>query len=86
MLSAKCIIVAALAGIIVAALAAVQSAYFLAQAGGVLARAMDAVALKARSGAVCDTWVLLGLLIASTGSSFQCLPCPFVSGGRRGPA
>ena len=34
LLSAKCIIVAALAGIIVAALAAVQSAYFLAQAGG----------------------------------------------------
>jgi hypothetical protein len=46
-LSAKCIIVAALA--------AAQSAYFLAQAEGVLARATDAVALKARSAAVCDT-------------------------------
>jgi hypothetical protein len=46
-LSAKCIVVAALA--------AAQSAYFLAQAEGVLARATDAVALKARSAAVCDT-------------------------------
>ena len=46
-LSAKCIIVAALA--------AAQSAYFLAQAESVVARATDAVALKARSAAVCDT-------------------------------
>ncbi len=46
-LSAKCIIVAALA--------AAQSAYFLAQAERVLARATEAVALKARSAAVCDT-------------------------------
>lgn len=46
-LSAKCIVVAALA--------AAQSAYFLALAEGVLARATDAVAIKARSAAVCDT-------------------------------
>lgn len=46
-LSAKCIVVAALA--------AAQSAYFLAQAESVVARATDAVALKARSAAVCDT-------------------------------
>ena len=46
-LSAKCIVVAALA--------AAQSAYYLAQAESVVARATDAVALKARSEAVCDT-------------------------------
>ncbi|KAL3772870.1 hypothetical protein ACHAWU_000527 [Discostella pseudostelligera] len=51
-LSAKCIVVAALA--------AAQSAYFLAQAEGVLARATDAVALKARSAAVCDTYANQG--------------------------
>jgi hypothetical protein len=46
-LSSKCIVVAALA--------AAQSAYFLALAEGVLAKAQDAVAIKARSAAVCDT-------------------------------
>eukprot|EP00956_Cyclotella_meneghiniana_P020119 scaffold35110_cov53-Cyclotella_meneghiniana.AAC.6 len=46
-LSAKCIVIAALA--------AAQSAYFLALAEGVIARAQDAVAIKARSAAVCDT-------------------------------
>jgi len=45
-LSTKCIIVAALA--------AAQSAYFLALSEGVLARATDAVALKARSAAACN--------------------------------
>lgn len=42
--------------IVVAALAAAQSAWFLAQAEFVLSRATDAVALKARSAAVCDTY------------------------------
>lgn len=51
-LSAKCIVITALA--------AVQSAYFLAQAESVLARATDAVALKARSAAVCDTYANQG--------------------------
>ncbi|KAL3793807.1 hypothetical protein HJC23_006167 [Cyclotella cryptica] len=51
-LSTKCIIVAALA--------AAQSAYFLALAESVLARAQDAVALKARSAAVCDTYANQG--------------------------
>jgi len=51
-LSAKCIVVAALA--------AAQSAYFLAAAEGVVARATDAVALKARSAAVCDTYANQG--------------------------
>jgi len=51
-LSAKCIVVAALA--------AAQSAYFLAQAESVVARATDAVALKARSAAVCDTYANQG--------------------------
>jgi len=51
-LSAKCIVIASLA--------AVQSAYFLAQAEGVVARATDAVALKARSAAVCDTYANQG--------------------------
>ena len=51
-LSAKCIVVAALA--------AAQSAFFLAQAESVVARATDAVALKARSAAVCDTYANQG--------------------------
>jgi len=51
-LSAKCIIIALLA--------AAQSAYFLAQAERVVARATDAVALKARSAAVCDTYANQG--------------------------
>lgn len=51
-LSTKCIIVAALA--------AAQSAYFLALAESVVARAQDAVALKARSAAVCDTYANQG--------------------------
>jgi hypothetical protein len=46
--------------IVVAALAAAQSAFFLAQAESVLARATDAVALKARSAAVCDTYANQG--------------------------
>ena len=46
--------------IVVAALAAAQSAFFLAQAEGVLARATDAVALKTRSAAVCDTYANQG--------------------------
>jgi alkylhydroperoxidase family enzyme len=48
-LESKCIVVAALAA------AAAQSAYFLALTESVLARAQDAVAIKARSAAVCDT-------------------------------
>jgi hypothetical protein len=44
----------------VAALAAAQSAYFLALAESVVARATDAVALKARSAAVCDTYANQG--------------------------
>ena len=51
-LSTKCIVVAALA--------AAQSAYFLALCEGVVARATDAVALKARSAAVCDTYANQG--------------------------
>ena len=43
-----------------AALAAAQSAYFLALCEGVVARATDAVALKARSAAVCDTYANQG--------------------------
>jgi len=46
--------------IIVAAIAAAQSAYFLAQSEATLARATDAVALKARSAAVCDTYANQG--------------------------
>ena len=46
-LSTKCIVGAALG--------AAQSAYFLALAESSLARATDAVALKARSAAVADT-------------------------------
>jgi hypothetical protein len=47
-------------GIIVAALAAAQSAYFLAECEYCLARATDAVAIKARSAAVCDTYANQG--------------------------
>ena len=46
--------------IIVAALAAAQSAYFLAECEFCLARATDAVAIKARSAAVCDTYANQG--------------------------
>jgi hypothetical protein len=46
--------------IVVAALAAAQSAFFVAQAESVLSRATDAVALKARSAAVCDTYANQG--------------------------
>lgn len=44
----------------VAAFAAAQSAYFLALAESTLSRATDAVALKARSAAVCDTYANQG--------------------------
>jgi hypothetical protein len=46
--------------IVVAALAAAESAYFLARAEYILSRATDAVALKARSAAVCDTYANQG--------------------------
>lgn len=46
--------------IVIAALAAAQSAYFLARAELVLARATDAVALKSRSAAVADTYANQG--------------------------
>jgi hypothetical protein len=46
--------------IIVTACAALQSAFFLAQCEYSLARAADAVALKARSAAVCDTYANQG--------------------------
>lgn len=46
--------------IIITALAAAQSAYFLAQSEYSLARATDAVAVKARSAAVCDTYANQG--------------------------
>ena len=46
--------------IVAAALAAAQSAYYLAQAESTLARATDAVAIKARSAAVCDTYANQG--------------------------
>jgi hypothetical protein len=46
--------------IIVAAIAAAQSAFCLAQCEYTLARATDAVALKARSAAVCDTYANQG--------------------------
>lgn len=46
--------------IVVAALAAAQAAYFLAEAEYVLSRATDAVAIKARSAAVCDTYANQG--------------------------
>ena len=46
--------------IVVAALAAAGSAYYLARAEYIVARASDAVALKARSAAVCDTYANQG--------------------------
>lgn len=46
--------------IIIAAFAALQSAFFLAQCEYVLSRATDAVAVKARSAAVCDTYANQG--------------------------
>lgn len=46
--------------IVIAALAAAQSAYFLARCESTLSRATDAVALKARSAAVCDTYANQG--------------------------
>lgn len=46
--------------IVVAALAAAQSAFCLAQCEYTLGRATDAVALKARSAAVCDTYANQG--------------------------
>ncbi|KAL7576268.1 hypothetical protein ACA910_018094 [Epithemia clementina (nom. ined.)] len=46
--------------IIIAAIAAAQSAYFLTLAENVISRAVDAVALKARSAAVCDTYANQG--------------------------
>jgi hypothetical protein len=46
--------------IIIAAIAAAQSAYFLTQCEYILARATDAVALKARSAAICDTYANQG--------------------------
>jgi hypothetical protein len=46
--------------IVVAALAAAEAAYYLARAEYMLARAADAVALKSRSAAVCDTYANQG--------------------------
>lgn len=46
--------------IVVTAIAAAQSAYYLAECENSLARATDAVALKARSAAVCDTYANQG--------------------------
>jgi hypothetical protein len=46
--------------IVVAALAAAGSAYYLARAEYIVARASDAVALKSRSAAVCDTYANQG--------------------------
>jgi hypothetical protein len=46
--------------IIVAALAAAQSAYYLAESEYSLARATDAVAVKSRSAAVCDAYANQG--------------------------
>lgn len=46
--------------VIVAALAAAQCAFFLAQAESILSRGTDAVALKSRSAAVCDTYANQG--------------------------
>lgn len=46
--------------VVVAALAAAESAYFLTQAEYILARGQDAVALKARSAAVSDTYANQG--------------------------
>jgi len=46
--------------IVIAAVAAAQSAFSLAQSENAVARATDAVALKARSAAVCDTYANQG--------------------------
>jgi hypothetical protein len=46
--------------VVVTALAALETAYFLAASESVLSRATDAVALKARSAAVCDTYANQG--------------------------
>jgi hypothetical protein len=46
--------------IVVAALAAAESAYYLARAEALLARAQDAVALKARQAAISDTYANQG--------------------------
>lgn len=46
--------------IVITALAAAQVAFYLAQAEATLARATDAVALKSRSAAVCDTYANQG--------------------------
>jgi len=46
--------------IVISAFAAAESAWFLAQTEYVLARAVDAVALKTRSAAVCDTYANQG--------------------------
>jgi len=46
--------------IVVAALAAAETAFYLAQCEYMLSRACDAVALKARSAAVCDTYANQG--------------------------
>jgi hypothetical protein len=46
--------------VVIAALAAAQCAFFLAQAENALARGTDAVALKSRSAAVCDTYANQG--------------------------
>jgi hypothetical protein len=51
--------------IVVAALAAAESAWYLARAEYILARATDAVALKARSAAVCDTYANQGMRSAA---------------------
>lgn len=51
--------------IVVAALAAMQAAYFLAQAESTLARATDAVALKSRSSAVCDAYANQGARVSA---------------------
>ena len=51
--------------IIVTALAAAQAAFFLAECEYSLARATDAVAVKARSAAVCDTYANQGARSAS---------------------
>ena len=47
-------------GVIITALAAAQTAYLLADCEFCLARATDAVAIKARSAAVCDTYANQG--------------------------
>lgn len=51
--------------IVVAALAAAESAFYLARSEYMLARATDACALKARSAAVCDTYANQGMRSAA---------------------